>query len=326
MFFLPFDSVSFKFVFPFLTRNMTMKTLRYISLSFTLVMLFGLAPANAQDVRFEKGIIRIIQSVEVPVPRAGIIRTLNLREGNIVSKDEVIGNLNDKSLRLQLEKARTQYKIAKRQSSDTTLVDYAKSTAAVAMAELIRAKNANRSVALAISDTELDRLQLVHSKSKLESDKAQIDLDVALLNQRLARVEIAYAENEIEQHTIKSPIDGLVVSVNKSAGEWVNAGEPVFKVVRINRLRVEGQVRVDKAIGIMINAKAKVEVELPDGVTVTREGEVVFVSPEVNTLNGNVNVWVEFENPDGKLRPGLQANVAIETAQSEKTPVANIIK
>ena len=117
-----------------------------------------------------------------------------------------------------------------------------------------------------------------------------------------------------DRHAIKSPIDGLVVSVAKSEGEWAGIGEPVFKVVGINQLRVEGQARVDKTIGILINAKAKVRVELPDETSIVREGKVVFVSPEVNTLNGNVSVWIEFENKDGKLRPGLQASATIEVA------------
>ena len=279
---------------------------------------FGPSPISAQEVKIENGIIRIVKIVEVPVQRAGVIRVLNVREGDRVAKGQLVGMLNDKSLRLQLEKARTQYEIAKRRSSDDTLIDYARGTAAVAKAELARAKSANRNVALAISDTELDRLQLVYSKSQLESDKAKIDLDVAVLNQRLARVEIADAENEIEQHAIKSPIDGLVVSVVKSEGEWAGVGEPVFKVVGINRLRVEGQARVDKTIGILINAKAKVTVELPDETTIVRDGKVVFVSPEVNTLNGNVSVWIEFENADGKLRPGLQASATIETADNDR--------
>ena len=275
-------------------------------------------PTVAQEVRIENGIIRVVQTVEVPVQRAGVIRVIKAREGDKVKRGQVLGMLNDKSLRLKLEKTCTQYEIAKRRSSDNTLVDYAKSTAAVARAELFRARSANRSVALAISDTELDRLQLVYSKSKLESDKAQIDLDVAVLNQRLARVEIADAENEIEQHSIKSPIDGLVVSVDKSEGEWAGVGDPVFKIVRINRLRVEGQTRVDKTIGILINAKAKIEVDLPGDISIVKEGKVVFVSPEVNTLNGNVSVWVEFENSDGRLRPGLQATAIVENPRGDK--------
>jgi len=268
--------------------------------------------ASAQEIKIEKGITRFVQTVEVPVQRSGVIRVLKVREGDKVKKGQVVGVLNDKSLRLQLEKTRMQYEIAKRRSSDDTLVEYAKSTAAVAKAELTRANGANRSVALAISDTELDRLQLIYSKSRLEFDKAKIDLDVAALNQRLARVEIADAENEIEQHSIKSPVDGLVVSVDKSEGEWASVGEPVFKIVRINRLRIEGQARVDKTIGIKINARAKVRVEMPGGISIVRDGKVVFVSPEVNTLNGNVNVWIEFDNLDGKLRPGLQATATIE--------------
>ena len=300
-----------------ITTNTFMNTQRSLRVAVTIFVMLKMftASADAQEVRIEKGIIRIVQSVDVSVKRAGVIRTLDVQEGDKVEQDQIVGKLYDKSLRLQLEKARTQYEIAKRRSSDDTLVEYAKSTAAVANAELARALSANRSVALAISDTELDRLKLVFSKSQLESDKAKIDLDVATLTQKLARVEIADAENEIEQRTIKSPIEGIVVSMYKSAGEWAGVGDRVFKVVRMNRLRVEGQLRVDKTIGVMINSKARVEVDLPGGDSVTREGKVVFVSPEVNTLNGNVSLWVEFDNLDGRLRPGLQATVVVGTGE-----------
>jgi multidrug efflux pump subunit AcrA (membrane-fusion protein) len=37
----------------------------------------------------------------------------------------------------------------------------------------------------------------------------------------------------------------------------------------------------------------------------------VFVSPEVDPVNGQVRVLAEVDNPDGVLRPGLRATMTI---------------
>jgi hypothetical protein len=41
----------------------------------------------------------------------------------------------------------------------------------------------------------------------------------------------------------------------------------------------------------------------------------VFVSPEVNPVNGQVRVWAEVENRGLLLRPGLQAALTIHLAE-----------
>jgi len=41
-------------------------------------------------------------------------------------------------------------------------------------------------------------------------------------------------------------------------------------------------------------------------------GHIVFVNPEIDPLNSQVRVWAEVENPDLKLRPGMQAALVIE--------------
>jgi multidrug efflux pump subunit AcrA (membrane-fusion protein) len=37
----------------------------------------------------------------------------------------------------------------------------------------------------------------------------------------------------------------------------------------------------------------------------------VFVSPEVDPVNGQVRVWAEVENRDGQLRPGVHGKLSI---------------
>ena len=43
-----------------------------------------------------------------------------------------------------------------------------------------------------------------------------------------------------------------------------------------------------------------------------KEGEIVFVSPDIDPLNTQVRVWAEVENTELKLRPGMQANLTVE--------------
>ncbi len=268
-----------------------------------------------QDIKITKAMIKIVESVDVPVERAGVVTELNVREGQIIKKGQVVGQIDDATYQIRLAKAKVELEIAQRRTKDSTLVEFAKKTAEVSQAELKRAKNANQSVELAVSDTEMDRLALVVAKSKLEIEKAQIDFDVAQLTEKLQSVEIEDNQNEIAKHQIKSPIDGLVVKVDKAKGEWADPGERAFRMVRINRLRIEGKIRVDLAVGLK-NREVKIQVELPNKKSITRTGKVVFVSPEANPVSRTVPVWVEFDNSDSALWPGLQGTIIIPANES----------
>ena len=44
-------------------------------------------------------------------------------------------------------------------------------------------------------------------------------------------------------------------------------------------------------------------------------GKLVFVSPEVDPVNGQVRVWAQIENRDLQLRPGLRASMSIDSSE-----------
>jgi macrolide-specific efflux system membrane fusion protein len=52
----------------------------------------------------------------------------------------------------------------------------------------------------------------------------------------------------------------------------------------------------------------------PDGPSPKQEaffGQVVFVSPEIDPVNGQVRVLIEIDNPELTLRPGTRATAVI---------------
>jgi multidrug efflux pump subunit AcrA (membrane-fusion protein) len=40
-------------------------------------------------------------------------------------------------------------------------------------------------------------------------------------------------------------------------------------------------------------------------------GKIVFVSPEVDPITGQVRIWAEIDNRDGRLRPGQPAQMVV---------------
>ena len=71
--------------------------------------------------------------------------------------------------------------------------------------------------------------------------------------------------------------------------------------------------------------RAVLAVDLPGKPGTEFDGEVVFVSPEVNPVNGQVRVWAEVVNRDNRLRPGLQGTLTIhvEPARGAGAPASD---
>jgi len=112
----------------------------------------------------------------------------------------------------------------------------------------------------------------------------------------------------------------MVVQVNLHRGEWVPAGKTVIRVLRVDRLRVEGFVQTRDLPGDLSGRRATLLVDLPGRAGAEFDGAVVFVSPEVNPVNGQVRVWAEVENPKLQMMPGLRGTLTIhpETAQTAR--------
>src|SRR5438445_6301914 len=105
----------------------------------------------------------------------------------------------------------------------------------------------------------------------------------------------------------------MVVQVNPHHGEWVEAGKTVMRVLRVDRLRVEGFVHVEKLTRELVGRKVTLTVDVAGQPGNEFEGAVVFVSPEVNPVKQQVRVWAEVENRKLLLRPGLRGSFVIHT-------------
>jgi macrolide-specific efflux system membrane fusion protein len=193
-------------------------------------------------------------------------------------------------------------------------VRFAKKSHEVADAELRRARESVDKFRKSVSDTELDRLRLAAERTLLEIEQAEQDQQIAALTHQLKSTEVAVAEQSIERRKVISPLDAMVVEVKRRVGEWVQPGDVVARLVRVDRVRAEGFLPASSVAPNLLGAPALLTLERDAKGSERFEGKIAFVSPEVNPVNNLVRVWAEFNNRDGSLRPGLKGRLTIQPA------------
>lgn len=281
----------------------------------SLVMLLSSFPVVAQDIEVSATLLKIIESVEIPAQQSGVLKMVKAQEGTIVDRGEVIAKIDDEEKILEVEKAKVDFDIAAREAKNDVNIRFAKKSLEVAAAELMRSEEALSIAEKSVSQTEMDRLRLLVEKSRLEIEQSEEKTAIAKLTAQLRDAELQIVKTQLKKHQIESPIQGMVVAVFRRTGEWVETSDSVVKVVRIDRLRAEGFIRNEEAMIELIGSKATVTVDIPNREPIQVEGEVTFVDPEVDPVNGQVRVWVDLENEDLKLRPGLRASMTIQPKQ-----------
>jgi macrolide-specific efflux system membrane fusion protein len=281
---------------------------------FNTVLLSGIVlgdPSPSNELQVE-AVLTLLEEVRVPARDAGVLSKLNVRPGATVKSRMVVGELDNTKAKLHLAQARLELSNAKRLSAHDLKVQLAKKSYEVASAELKRATQAQKRFEKSVSHSELDRLRLETERTGLEIDQSQFDFETAQLAVQAKETTVRLAEHDLVERTIVTQSPGIVVEVLKKPGEWVEPGEPVVRIVRMDRLRVEGFLPAERATAKLVGQKVKLLVKLGDGQDVELDAELTFVSPEIHPVNGMVRIWAEVPNRDLMLRPGLRATMKIK--------------
>jgi HlyD family secretion protein len=181
--------------------------------------------------------------------------------------------------------------------------------AQVALEDAERTRNRTRDLMAQglVAQTDVDAAETAYGSRRAELRQAQASLDLANVN--------------LANTTITSPISGIVISRSVDVGQTVAASlqAPKLFVIARDLREMELEAQVDEAdIGqVAVGQPVSFTVDsYPDR---TFEGHVLQVRAEPIEDSGVVSyvTVVRVPNPEGKLLPGMTANVTIITASRE---------
>jgi len=268
--------------------------------------------------------VLVINDVEVPALENGAIMSVMIKDGQFVQKGVLLAQINDRQSQLQKQAAEKELIAAQARASEDIEVRFAQASFDVADTEYQQGMELNaKRGKLLVSASEMRKRRLTRYRSELEIDKARLDQRVAQLSSDIQRAAVDLANESIQRRKIVSPLDGIAVPVYRGednlptcqVGQWVSAGEPVVRIIRMDRLYVEGLVSSAAYSPSDIDGKTvTVDAELARGRKEQFQGKIVFISPEMDKRN-NFRVRAEVENRTEKsqwlLRPGASASMTI---------------
>ena len=267
---------------------------------------------DADTIEVQSVLINLLDEAKVPARQEGVIKSILVEDGQLVSENDLLAQIDDQQARLAVEQAKTELEIARKQTENFFALRTVEQEHRVAANELRRANESKAKFERSISPADLDRCQLENDRTAVAIEQAKFELEIAKLTHSVRENELAKAASKVEQHGIVAPLAGMVVDVKRQRGEWVMPGEQVLRILRLDRLRADGFIRADDIQGTVKGAPVTLEVELAGGVKANFTGEVIFVSPEISPVDRKVRIWAAIENRELLLQPGMNAKMSIE--------------
>lgn len=223
--------------------------------------------------------VDLVDVVDLPATEAGVLVHQGLKAGASVKTEEVVAKIDSRIQEMDKKVAVYEYNAAVKRANDDIEIVYAKAAAEAAQAALDEVLEVLERVPKAISGPERRKTQLEAKRSKLGVKKAENDRQLSLLDAYSARAKVDAADAAIDIRTIRAPFDGLVQDVYREQAEWVNPGDPIVQLVRMDTLKVEGWVYIaDYSPAELDGCEVTIKALGAKGKEESASGRVVFVS------------------------------------------------
>ncbi|MES2992161.1 MAG: efflux RND transporter periplasmic adaptor subunit [Pseudomonadota bacterium] len=236
------------------------------------------------------------QVIEVRTPVEGLIDKVHVQRGDTIRRGQALVELLSSVERSTAESARYRAVMEGQISSARNRVDYA-----------------NKKLARA---ADLAQQSFVSAQARDEADAerrvAESELQAALENRELAKIEHRRALDSLALRSVASPFNGVVLDRMLNPGDLADAGsgrKPVLRIAQIDPLRVD--IVLPASLIGRVKAGMKVAVT-PTGVPGTHTATVKMVDRVVDAASATFVARLELPNPTLGLPGGIRCKAEIE--------------
>ena len=144
---------------------------------------------------------------------------------------------------------------------------------------------------------------------------AEQDLDDAKSALQVAEADVALAEARLSKTRIRAPFSGIVGVRRVSPGAFINPGDPITVLARIEEMRVVFYSPERNLSRLKLGSPVTVSTTAYSGYEVT--GPIAAVDPVLDETTRSSRVLARVPNPGDRFRPGMSATVSAVLSQRE---------
>ena len=257
-------------------------------------------------------------TVSVKVP--GRLRAISVDLGTVVSKGQVIAQLEPEDYKLRVQQSEAALAQARARlglppdgdqdkvnPEETATVRQARAVLDEARFNRDRAAKLVEQGVIAKADFDTANAGFKVAEGRYQDAYEEIRNRQAVLAQR--RSEVGLARQQLKDTAVYAPLDGVVQEKRASVGEYLASGAPVVNIVRIDPLRLRAEIPERESRNVQTGQSVRVTVEGDPNVYV---GQIRRLSPVITEQNRMLVVEADVRN-NGRLRPGSFARAEIVT-------------
>ncbi|RYY98887.1 MAG: HlyD family efflux transporter periplasmic adaptor subunit [Alphaproteobacteria bacterium] len=260
------------------------------------------------------GAVQPREKVEVGSEVSGRITAIYVDFNAPVKKDQVLAQVDPETFQNTLDQ-----NIARLRQSEAAVDN---SRAAIDRAKVsldVAQKNYTRQKALydqqAISQQAWELAEQTFTNAKLTLQSEEVSLKSSLAGLETSKASVSDSRTRLERTKIRSPIDGAILSREVEVGQTIQSSQSIKSlfIVAADLSQIEIQAAVVESDIGGIDAGDPVAFTVDAFPGERFQGSVVQVR-QLGTETANVvtyTVVINARNPNGKLLPGMTANVEI---------------
>ncbi|WP_242966881.1 efflux RND transporter periplasmic adaptor subunit [Desulfosporosinus sp. FKA] len=279
--------------------------------------------------------LKPIQTTTISPKIAGKVASIQADVGTAVQAGQVLFTLDSSDLQAQLQQQEA--------NLEGSRVNYEKTEGSSYQQQLLQAEQTQQNAQITYNsaqDTYNKDLSLYNagaiSQQSLENDKQKLDEATVALNSANSNLELLknqsgpqsveaaaaqvkqaesavnYAQLQLQNTTITSPISGTVSTRNVEVGEIASSAAPAFTV--INTKTVVAEISVPDTVVTHLQKGQTVPVKISALNNKTVNGTVNIISPAADKTNSYV-VDVDLDNSNNELKGGMFARVVLPQEQ-----------
>ncbi len=247
---------------------------------------------------------------------------LEFERNKVLHEKQHISDSNFEAVERSFKVSQTRYEEAVvtaaqfKEAATYPSVEKAKAELAVAQ-KVVESRGWEREIASAESKVNQAQASLDTAQKLVEAKSWEREIDIAKAAVAQASEQLKLAQEQLNDATIKSPIDGIVATQHLNAGDYAQPAaspiaKPVFTVVTVDVLKAVWHVpagdarRMDNGDLVLISTDSGIR---------NIVGTIAFISPTVSRDNNAVLVHATVPNFNGTLKPGTAVTISIKTGE-----------
>jgi membrane fusion protein (multidrug efflux system) len=170
-------------------------------------------------------------------------------------------------------------------------------------------------LAAAEAQRDLARLSLDRVRGLVEQGiVAPAELDRATAEHRQAEARVGEIRATIERKEVRAPFSGVLGIRQVNLGQYLEGGAPIVPLQSLDPVHVNFSVPQQRVGEMRVGGEVQVTAEGLGGAAV--RGRITAIDSVVDEATRNVQVQATFDNPGGRLRPGMFVQAHVRTGDT----------